>query len=208
MILRHQMRDMGYHVHEAILSGKDFGCLENRVRWCMVAVTNGLDFTFEHLTPTVHIVKQLGDYLDSEITADDPRYRAVNYLKEKMVRDAAKGNSFGMQTITADSTSVPTLRKGYAKGGSTDPRLLHPTDPNLSRLLTAQEHARIKEVPPALVEGLSDTIAHQLLGQGIAYEPFRAVAVRIADCLKQAIGHNLKLKRSGEAAAGASFGIG
>src|SRR3989344_5091956 len=38
-ILRHMLRDMGYDTHEAVLSGKDFGCLEDRVRHCMVACT-------------------------------------------------------------------------------------------------------------------------------------------------------------------------
>lgn len=161
MILRHQLRDMGYKTHEAILEGKDFGCIENRVRWCMVAVTNGLDFDISRLAPAVTVVRKLSEFLDASIGPDDPRYRAVEYLKVKMERDAAKGNSFSMQTITAESTSVPTLRKGYQKGGSTDPRLLHPEDKALSRLLTAAEHCRIKEVPVRLIEGLSDTLAHR-----------------------------------------------
>ena len=182
-ILRKQLRDMGYTTHEAILSGKDFGCLENRLRWCMVASTKGLDFTFDKIAPTVTIVKKLGDVLDKTIADDDPRYRAVQYLKDKQDRDAEKGNSFSMQVITEESTSVPTLRKGYQKGGSTDPRLLSKIDANLSRLLTGAEHARIKEVPEHLIKDLSDTIAHQLLGQGIVYQPFVAVGERIAESL-------------------------
>ena len=182
-ILRHQLRDMGYVTHEAILEGKDFGCLENRVRWTLVATTKGLDFDMDQLAPTVRIVRKLGEVLDKTIGPDDPRYREVGYLKEKMVRDAAKGNSFAMQIVTEDSTSVPTLRKGYQKGGSTDPRLQHPTDPAKSRLLTAAEHARVKGVPDRLIEGLSETLAHQLLGQGILYAPFEAVGHRIGECL-------------------------
>lgn len=207
MILRYQLRDMGYHTHEAILEGKDFGCMENRVRWCLVAVTEGLDFDINQLAPAVTVVRKLGDYLDSSIGPDDPRYRAVGYLKEKMERDAAKGNSFAMQTVTAESTSVPTLRKGYQKGGSTDPRLLHPTNPELSRLLTAAEHARVKQVPDHLIEGLSDTVAHQLLGQGILYAPFEAVGHRIGECLRKVAaakpGRALPKKQ-----VNSSFGIG
>lgn len=182
-ILRKQLRDMGYNTHEALLSGKDFGCLENRVRWCMVATTKGMDFSFENLVPTVTIVKKLGDVLDKTITDDDPRYREVQYLKDKQIRDSEKGNSFSMQVVTENSTSVPTLRKGYQKGGSTDPRLASKTDPNRSRLLTGAEHARIKEIPEHLIDGLSETLAHQLLGQGIVYQPFVAVGERIAESL-------------------------
>lgn len=181
-ILRHQLRDMGYTVHEAILNGKDFGCLENRERWCMVATTEGLEFSFDQLQPTVTVVKRLGDFLDN-VPEDDPRWSAFKYLKDKEARDAADGKGFRMQTVTPGSTSVPTIRKGYHKGGSTDPYLRHPTNPELLRKFSAAEHARIKGVPDHLVEGLSETTAHELLGQGIIYDPFQAVGNRIGSSL-------------------------
>lgn len=181
-ILRHQLRDMGYVTHEAILKGADYGCLEGRIRWCMVAVTKGLDFSFDEMAPKLTEVKVLGDYLD-DIPPDSPKYTAMSYLKTKEARDAEKGNSFSMQFVTPESTKVPTIRKGYHKGGSTDPYLRHPTDPELSRKFTGAEHARIKEVPEHLVEGLSETQKHELLGQGIVYAPFNAVGKRLAEHL-------------------------
>lgn len=182
-ILRHQLRDMGYKTHEAVLDGADFGCLEKRVRWCMVAVTQGIEFSFEDLAPAVRVVKTLGDALDPEIGDDDPRWREVAYLKAKQIRNASTGDCFKMQFVTPQSINVPTLRKGYHKSGSTDPRLVHPTDPALSRLLTPAEHARVKGVPPELVATLAQTTAHELLGQGIVYEPFRATGQRIGEQL-------------------------
>lgn len=183
-ILRHQLRDMGYSTCEAILSGKDFGCMENRVRWCLVAHTKGTTFSFDDLQPAVTVVKMLGEVLD-DIPADDPSWREVTYLKDKQDRDRAAGKGFSMQFVTPKSTSVPTIRKGYAKGGSTDPRLVHPDNPALSRLLTPAEHARIKGVPAKLIDGLSATIAHQELGQGIVYDPFLAVGRRIGENIGQ-----------------------
>lgn len=185
-ILRLQLRDMGYNCHEAVLEGKDFGCLENRVRWCMVAVTRGVDFDFDQIQPTVKVVRRLEEFLDTTITDEDPRWREFQHLKTKSARDLVAGKGFKMQIIDADSLSVPTLRKGYQKGGTTDPLVQHPSNPALLRLLTAAEHARIKGAPPELIEGLSETIAHQLLGQGIAYEPFRAVGERIGERVTQA----------------------
>lgn len=182
-ILRHQLRDMGYTTHEAVLSGADFGCLEKRERWTMVAVTRGMSFSFEDLRPQLHVVRHLGEMLDESITPEDPRWRAVQYLKSKQERNAAEGHGFQMQFVDPQSTGIGVLRRGYFKGGSSDPRLRHPTDPNLSRLLTSQEHARIKGVPVTLIEGLSETIAHELLGQGIVYEPFRAVGERVGRAL-------------------------
>lgn len=181
-ILRHQLRDMGYKVHESILSSKDFGCLENRERWCLVATTDGLDFSFDQLVPTVTLVRTVKEILE-DIGPDDPRWRTFSYLKDKQVRDVEKGSGFRMQTVTPDSTSVPVLRKGYHKGGSTDPLLKHATNPDLLRLFTAKEHARIKGDPPELIEDISEAIAHQMLGQGIVYDPFEAVGERVGDSL-------------------------
>lgn len=184
-ILRHQLRDMGYDLHEAILEGKDHGSLENRIRWCMVATTKGVDFDFEMLRPRVRIVQRVQDILDPSIGPDDARWRTFQGLKDKRERDEAKGSNFKMQVIHPEDTFVPTLRKGYHKAGSTDPLLVHPTDPNLLRLLTAAEHARAKGIPEHLTEGLSETIAHQLLGQGIVYLPFEDLGDHIGQELKR-----------------------
>ncbi|MFM9625901.1 hypothetical protein ACKI14_49970, partial [Streptomyces turgidiscabies] len=70
------------------------------------------------------------------------------------------------------------------KGGSTDPRLLHPTDPERSRLLTATEHARIKGISPDLVDGVPETTAHQVCGQSVDVRPVQAIGRRIAQALK------------------------
>lgn len=90
-VLRLQLRDLGFVTDEAVLQGKDFGSLENRIRWCCVAVTQGVEFSFEQLAPVVREVKTLADVLDHSIGPDHPMWRAVEYLKDKRERDAAKG---------------------------------------------------------------------------------------------------------------------
>lgn len=187
-ILRNQLRDMGYNTHERILNGKQWGTLENRNRWCMVAVTDGILFDFEQLQPPGPNARTIADVLDKTIEPDDPRWRSFQYLKEKEVRDAEKGNSFGMQVVSPDDDSVPTLRKGYHKGGSTDPLVQHPDNPELLRQFTAAEHARIKEVPEQIVAGLSNTVAHEVLGQGIVYPPFRDVGMHVGNALNRFVG--------------------
>lgn len=182
-ILRFHLRAAGYNVQETVLDASDFGSLEARKRWFLVGSTVGIPMNIEDLAPKLRPVKVLRDVLE-DVPLDSPEWREVSYLKEKMVRDAEKGNSFAMQMVTPDSTSIPALRRGYFKGGSTDPRLLHPTDPERSRLLTAREHALIKEVPAHLIDGLSNSGGHALLGQGIAYSPVRALFRRIGDCLQ------------------------
>lgn len=187
-ILRNQLRDMGYNTHECILNGKEWGALENRNRWCLVAVTQGIEFNFDQLQPGGFGKQLIGDIIDKTIGPDDPKWREFGYLKDKEVRDAEKGNSFSMQVVSPEGNSVPTLRKGYAKGGSTDPLLQHPTNPDLLRQFTVAEHSGIKQVPPALVAGLSNTLGHEILGQGIVYAPFAGVGAHIGDALNRFVG--------------------
>ncbi len=210
-ILRLQLRDMGYAVHEAVLEGRDFGSMEDRVRWCMVATTAGVDFDFEQLRPHLRVVRRVADIIDASIGPDDERWRTFAHLKRKQERDTedgqpggkSPGKRFKMQTVTLDSAIVPTLRKGYHKGGSTDPLLEHPTDPNLLRLFTAQEHARIKNVPAHLAPGNhaphggSETMGHQLLGQGIDYVPFDSLGEHLGDELKRTLARHLASDRAG-----------
>lgn len=183
-ILRHHLRDSGYVVHETTLSARDFGSLENRIRWFLVAVTRGIELDLKDLAPAVRPVKTIGSILDP-IEPDADNWRTFDYLKAKQVRDAEKGNGFGMQVVCPDTTSCPTIRKCYSKVGSTDPLLIHPTNPDLLRPFTVAEHARIKEVPEHLVQGLSKTEGHVLLGQSVAYAPVRALFRRIGECVQQ-----------------------
>lgn len=169
-ILRQQLRDMGYDTHEAVLRGKEWGCLEDRNRWCLVAVTRGMPFSFQDIRP-VQLVRSLASVLD-EFAPDDPIWKRHEHLVDKRAQDAAKGNNFKMQFIDPAADRVPVLRRGYHKAGSSDPRLPHPSDPDRSRLLTADEHARVKGFDPAIVQGLPQSVAHQMLGQGIVYMPF------------------------------------
>src|SRR3546814_8734832 len=64
----------------------------------------------------------------------------MSYLREKEERDIAAGKGFRMQIFQPDSTKIATLTRGYAKIRSTDPKLQHPTDPTLLRILRSEEH--------------------------------------------------------------------
>ncbi len=183
-IYQNQMRDFGYEVTEMVLSGNDFGSLEDRNRMCSVSVSRGMQFSFDMVTKSPLNGQTLGQLLDP-IAADDPVWSAMPYLKEKAVRDKACGKGFKRQEIQADSQSIPVITRGYNKRRSTDPMLVNPTNPDLLRLLTVREHARVKGVPEHFVEGLCPTTGHQVLGQGVCFNPFRAVGAALAKGLKR-----------------------
>lgn len=182
-ILRGWLRDAGYAITEVVLDARDFGSLEARVRWFLVAHPPGLDLTLDGLTTEAPVRPLLADVLEP-IGPEDERFRSADYLKAKAERDADAGKHFGMQLLTPASTSVPVLRKGYHKGGSTDPRLLHPSDPNRSRLLTSVEHARVKGIDPELVANVPETVAHQVCGQSVDVRVVQAIGRRIAGALR------------------------
>jgi DNA (cytosine-5)-methyltransferase 1 len=182
-ILRAWLRDAGYAVAETVLNARDFGSLEARVRWFLVAYPPELPLDLKDMAPEDLDRPSLADVLQP-LDPEHERYRRVDYLKEKQERDADSGKHFSMQLLTPGSTLVPVLRKGYHKGGSTDPRLLHPTDPERSRLLTAAEHARIKGISPGLLDGVPETTARQVCGQSVDVRPVQAIGRRIAQALK------------------------
>lgn len=181
-ILRGMLRDMGYEVQELELDASEFGCLEARRRWFLVASTRGVQIDLTDLAPRLHAARRLGDVLD-DVAENDPRWMPFAYLKEKAVRDREAGKGFKMQCVTADDASVPSLRRGYYKGGTCDPLLVHPTDPDLLRKFTVAEHCRIKEVPAHLVSETCESDGHQMLGQGVAYVPVQKLFHRIGECL-------------------------
>jgi DNA (cytosine-5)-methyltransferase 1 len=183
-IMRLQLRDQGYNVHEMVLRGKDWGCLEHRDRYVFIAITKGIEFDLSNIAPPVTLVKRLGEILET-IPDNDPRWSEMAGLKAKQERDIAAGKGFKMQIFSADSTRVSTIGKGYAKVRSTEPKIANENDPNKLRQLTPSEHAAVKGVPAELIEGLSNTLAHELLGQGIVYDPFVSLGKRVGEILQQ-----------------------
>lgn len=182
LLMRQMFRDMGYDVHEVTLNSWDFGSLEERKRWFLVAVTHGIPMDLANLAPKIVRRPKLGDYLErdqSKLT-----WSKMEGLKAKEVRDKEAGKGFRMQLVNADTTKIGTIGKDYMKNRSTEPKVQHAEDPSWLRLLTPEEHARIKGFPVACLGDLSATAAHQLLGQSVDTRPVRALFKRIAENLK------------------------
>lgn len=181
-ILRQTLRDLGYNVAETELAAQDFGSLENRNRWALVASTVGLPMDIENL-PHVPVKGKLGDILDV-VPDTDPSWSKMEYLIQKEITDREAGKGFAMQLVDANSTKVSVIGKGYQKNRSTEPKLMHPKKKGLLRLLTVNEHARLKGVPEELVAGMGKTEGHIALGQSVDVRPLRALFKRIGEQLR------------------------
>jgi len=187
-VIRSRLKSLGYNVFEAVLDGNDFGALEKRRRMVMVAVCKGLSqaFDFKALIPVKTKEAALNDVLDV-FSPDSDRWDLFEHLKAKWIRDKANGKGFAPQHLSGAEGHCGTIGKGYFKGRSTEPFIKHPTDPELLRLLTPEEHARVKGAPVSVFAGEAETVAHEILGQAVVYPKFLSLAAGIARMLKRAL---------------------
>lgn len=170
----------GYDLDHAIVNGVVHGSLENRDRLCLVATTKGLKpFKMSNLKPSHEKPAFVGDILE-DIPLDSDVWRTYSYLEDKAIRDKAAGKGFARTIIDGTETSVPTLRRLYHKAGSCDTFVGHP-DGVRSRLFTPKEHCAIKQVPFELIDGVSNSVAHEILGQSVCYPVFTALGVAIGN---------------------------
>lgn len=172
-VIRSALSRWGYTVHEHIVGAGLAGTLERRDRLCVLAVTRGFDLQWEP-RPLRRREAHLGEVLEA-VGPDDPAWKACGYLDAKEARDLAAGKGFRLQLVTETSTEVGTIGRGYQKMRSTEPMLAHPSGDGRRRLLTPLEHARVKGIDPALVAGLSATLAHEMLGQSVLAPAWRAI---------------------------------
>ncbi|WP_026280517.1 DNA cytosine methyltransferase [Thioalkalivibrio sp. ALE28] len=181
-VIRSILSSLDYELHETVLDGFELGSMERRNRFCMIATNPEVPFAFDGLRAVRDRESCIRDILE-DIDPDDPAWKAYSYLAEKEVRDKAAGKGFRRQLLDGSEESLGTIGRGYAKARSTEPFIRHPSDPALTRLLTPKEHARVKAVPEPLIEGLSATRAHEILGQSVVYAAFEAVGMHLGRAL-------------------------
>lgn len=191
-VIRSVLGSLGYEVFETVLNGNDFGALERRRRMVMVAVCKRLSqqaFDFDTLSPVKEKESCLNDILDT-FPLDSERWSTFEHLAIKAVSDKEAGKGFAPQHLTGAEGFCGTVGKGYFKGRSTEPFIKHPTDSSLLRLLTPQEHARIKGIPECVFAGEAETKAHEIMGQAVIYPLFVSVGAGIAQFLRAALLQN------------------
>lgn len=181
-VIRSVLGGLDYDLHETVLDGHELGSLERRNRYCLVAANRNVPFSFEGLAPIREREARVADVLD-DVPLEDPRWRDYSYLAAKETRDRASGKGFRRQLLDGSEDGLGTIGRGYAKARSTEPFVLHPSNPGKSRLLTPEEHARVKAIPQQLISGLSATRAHEILGQSVVHSAFEAVGLRLGQAL-------------------------
>lgn len=177
------LQEQGYCIAERVMDSADAGTVEHRERWWFVAVSKGLadNFTLDDLAAQDAGYRTLGEAME-HVPADDSGWAKNEYLAAKAVRDKAAGKGFARQFVGPSDERVGTIGRGYAKRRSTEPFIKR--EDGMERLLTPREHARVKGIPESIVDDLSQTIAHEILGQSILYGHAVALAERVGTHLR------------------------
>jgi DNA (cytosine-5)-methyltransferase 1 len=170
------LRRWGYDVEERIFGGCDFGALDQRRRLVAVARHPMLPPVLAGVkAPACSTPLRLADVLD-EVPDDSSLWQRYEHVGRKAARDLAAGHNFQTPLYTGEETEVRTLIKGYGDGTKAwQPFVRHPKKLGLMRKFTPAEHARLKGVDPKRIAGLSNTTAHEVLGQGVIWPLFRAI---------------------------------
>ena len=178
ILLKSELTRLGYTWYEQILDASHTGTFENRPRYWLVALSNGLAATYEggilpHRDATSQ-PKTLNNLLDNVIPEN--MWCENQYLKDKQKRDAAAGKGFAnRQLLLGDETRIGTIGRYYAKKRSTEPFIVRDVD-DKERLLTPNEHAKVKSIPTHLIQGVPTTTAHEIMGQSVDYlQPYLLV---------------------------------
>lgn len=189
-VIKSVLGSLGFDLLTDVYVGTDFGATERRERMVCLALSKGLNKSnvlssiSEHLEGLKTPSTPIADILD-DVPLDHPSWKEVEYLKLKEEKDRNLGKGFRMQLLEPSAESCGVLGAGYAKARSTEARMLHPINKALSRLFNKREHARIKKAPESIVDGLSETVAHQILGNGVIVSLFEALAYSIGVVAKR-----------------------
>jgi DNA (cytosine-5)-methyltransferase 1 len=168
LLLKAEIKRLGYTCHEMILTQDNSGSLDRRRRYWFVAYSSGLNVNVDAIMPTAvtPIHERFGDIME-EVT-DPKAWHATSKLEKREALNLAAGRNFTMKRADPDSTVINTIPRNYTKHQVSNPHVFS-KDNKQYRLITKTEHAHMKRVPPRLIMNCSNTTAHEGLGQGIAY---------------------------------------
>lgn len=184
-----QLEKLGYSIETINLKGSDFGDFEHRKRFCLFAVSKGV----RHLFPNLNGIesyfsnaeKKFGSIMDT-VSPDDKSWKPYEHVK---ARNDMSNLGYKNVLINSETKNIPALLSTYASPKAGQPFVQHPTDPNLQRMISVREHARIRKLPSTMIEALCSlakgtllgrnrsgkTLAHSYMGNSVSPTPLQKV---------------------------------
>jgi DNA (cytosine-5)-methyltransferase 1 len=167
-VMQHVLTRLGYNFEARILNSADYGELTARRRAIVIA-TMLPEIRWPATTPAL---RRVGDILDDIPHDSDLWFGEGHWAVEHWKKQSAKGNGFAAPAITADDTTVPTLKKRYYAGQGDNFVIAHPTREKTYRWLTLDEGKRLMGLPADYDLGDTKTHAGEVLGQGVSVGMF------------------------------------
>lgn len=165
------------------LNSADFGTIEARTRMALLAYPRGLVLTQGdtfRLEKTGRSTQTVGAIRLPEAAVPDAEYDKG----QRLFREDRLARGWTPNVVDDAATVTPCLTATCWKQRSEDPRLRHPEDPQRTRLPMPEEHARLKGQPESLIATVvENSVAHTLLGNGVARNCWMAVGAAIAGWL-------------------------
>jgi len=185
-IIRKVLIERGYTLSEKILKANDYGSMTKRKRFCCVATIGKIPFEFS--TQTKMNLRTVKDILEVEIKdrvwLDKTNSKSIAYNLEKEIKDKEAGKGFKIARTYLDDNVVATITKGYFRNQSTNPILVHPEDNERFSWFTPRELARLQGLEDTYLLPSAKNKAGEIIGQGVAQEPFSQVAEDIKKYFK------------------------
>jgi len=190
------MRDMivsvlemrGYKISEKILNAADFGGIQARKRYVMVATMAEKPFVFSNnFTKNKTAVHDILEIPINERTWHDRHNsKTMKYSLEKEVEHIRKGDGFRLARTYLKDTKVAAITKGYYKWQLTSPILVHPNNPEKYSWFTPRELARLSGLPESFSFGkMKKTRIGQIIGQGVEVNCFKQLGLDIKKHIRE-----------------------
>jgi DNA (cytosine-5)-methyltransferase 1 len=174
-ILKTALERLGYRVEGRVIDPLDYGELASRKRAVIVARTGSAPVAWP--APIIFNTRTMGEIL---APVDSPECEWFDrdskpWLYRHWETQAAKGNGFVSQRITADSSSVGAITKRYFAGQGQHPVVQHPNKPGTYRWLSLREVKELHGIPANYYTGESKTLSGELIGQGVIVSTMRRI---------------------------------
>lgn len=180
-VIAQTLQDLGYEIHYQVLSSKDFGVPQNRVRIYIVGfATEQVSKASRQLfsfPPAVQGKTRVGDILEdlsaelvSKYTISDLLWSGHQKRKE---RNKAAGKGFGYSLFNAESPYTNTISARYYKDGS---EILIEQQGHNPRKITPREAARLQGFPEDYLIVVSDCQAYKQFGNSVSVPVIHAIA--------------------------------
>lgn len=168
ILLKAEIRRLGYEIQEYILDHNQAGTIEKRKRYWFVATSKGIYKKAGALPKEAPVYKKKYKSIKSILSPrEEETWMPEDYFNKRLKAHKSAGRGFTTAFVTSRDEFTNVIPRNYTKRQISNPHF-HVKGKGI-RLFNPEEHCKIKGIPTKLVSGVSDTKAHEILGQSVSY---------------------------------------